>query len=78
MPILLSPDARNQLIRKDSDAGKDRRQEAKMMTEDEMAVWHHQLDMSLGKLLESWTGRSGVLRFMGWQRLGHDWVTELN
>ena len=44
MPILLSPDARNQLIRKDSDAGKDRRQEAKMMTEDEMAVWHHQLN----------------------------------
>ena len=25
-----------------------------------------------------WTGRSGVLQFMGWQRVGHDWVTELN
>ena len=25
-----------------------------------------------------WTGRPGVLRFMGSQRLGHDWVTELN
>ena len=25
-----------------------------------------------------WTGRPGVLRFMGWQRVGHDWVTELN
>ena len=25
-----------------------------------------------------WTGRSGVLRFMGSQRVGHDWVTELN
>ena len=24
-----------------------------------------------------WTGRSGVLRFMGSQRVGHDWVTEL-
>ena len=22
-----------------------------------------------------WTGRPGVLRFMGWQRVGHDWVT---
>ena len=22
-----------------------------------------------------WTGRSGVLRFMGWQRVGHDWAT---
>ena len=25
-----------------------------------------------------WTGRPGVLRFMGTQRVGHDWVTELN
>ena len=25
-----------------------------------------------------WTGRPSVLRFMGSQRVGHDWVTELN
>ena len=25
-----------------------------------------------------WIGRTGVLRFMGSQRVGHDWVTELN
>ena len=25
-----------------------------------------------------WTGRSGVLQFMGLQRVGHDWVTGLN
>ena len=25
-----------------------------------------------------WTGRPGVQRFMGSQRVGHDWVTELN
>ena len=25
-----------------------------------------------------WTGWPGVLRFMGLQRVGHDWVTELN
>ena len=25
-----------------------------------------------------WTGRPGVLRFMGSQRVGHDWVTEQN
>ena len=25
-----------------------------------------------------WTGRPGVLRFMGPQRVGHDWTTELN
>ena len=25
-----------------------------------------------------WTGRPAVLRFMGLQRVGHDWATELN
>ena len=25
-----------------------------------------------------WTGRPGVLQFLGSQRVGHDWVTELN
>ena len=25
-----------------------------------------------------WTGRPGMLQFMGWQRVGHHWVTELN
>ena len=32
------------LIEKDSDAGRDWRQEEKGMTEDEMAGWHHWLD----------------------------------
>ena len=43
-PILLLPDAKNWLISKDPDAGKDRRQEEKGMTEDEMVGWHHQLN----------------------------------
>ena len=42
-PILWSPDAKNWLIGKDPDAGKDSRQE-KGMTEDEMVGWHHWLD----------------------------------
>ena len=42
-PILWPPDAKNQLIRKDPDAGKDWRQE-KWMTEDEMVGWHHWLN----------------------------------
>ena len=42
-PILWSPDAKNWLIWKDCDAGKDWRQE-KGMTEDEMAAWHHQFN----------------------------------
>jgi len=43
-PILLPPDAKNWLIGKDPDAGKDWRQEEKGTTEDEMVGWHHQLD----------------------------------
>ena len=40
-PILWPPDVRNGLIGKDPDAGKDRGQEEKGITEDEMVVWHH-------------------------------------
>ena len=43
-PILLPPDAKNWLIGKDPDAGKDWRQEEKGMTEDEMVGWHYWLD----------------------------------
>ena len=43
-PILWPPDAKNWLIRKDPDAGKDWRQEEKGMTEDEMVGWHQWLN----------------------------------
>ena len=43
-PILWLPDAKNQLIGKDPDAGKDWRQEEKGTTEDDMVGWHHQLN----------------------------------
>ena len=37
------------------------------------------MEMSLSNSSSSWwTGRPGVLQFMGLQRAGHDWVTELN
>ena len=37
------------------------------------------MDVSLSDLWSCWwTGRPGVLRFMGSQRVGHDWATELN
>ena len=42
-PILWPPDAKNWLLGKDPDAGKDWRQE-KGMTEDEMIGWHHWFD----------------------------------
>ena len=40
-PALLPPDAKSLLIRKDPDAGKNRRQEEKRITEDKMVGWHH-------------------------------------
>ena len=43
-PILWTPDAKNWLLGKDPDAGKDWRQEEKGMTEDEMVGWHRWLD----------------------------------
>ena len=43
-PILWPPDAKNQLIGKDPDAGRDWRQEEKGTSEDEMARWYHRLD----------------------------------
>ena len=41
-PILWPPNAKSQLIGKDSDAGRDWGQEEKEMTECEMVGWHHQ------------------------------------
>ena len=43
-PILWPPYAKNWLIEKDCDAGKDWKQEEKGTTEDEMVGWHHRLD----------------------------------
>ena len=37
------------------------------------------VDMSLSKLKSWWwTGRPGLLQPMGLEKVGHDWVTELN
>ena len=74
-PILSPPDAKNWLIGKDPDAGKDWRQEEKGMTKDEMVGWHHRLDgheINFGS--RWWTGKPGVLQSMELQRVGHDWV----
>ena len=53
-PILWPPDAKNWLIGKAPDAGKDWRQEEKGMTEDEMVGWHNRFNgpVCLSKLWE--------------------------
>ena len=80
-PILWPPHAKSWLIGKDPDARRDWGQEEKGMTEDEMAGWQSPTQwtwvwVNCGSLW--WTGRPGVLRFMGSQRVGCDWATELN
>ena len=78
-PILWPPDAKNWLISKDPDAGKDWRQEEKGMTEDEMVGWYHQLNgHEFEQALELADREHGLLQSLGSQRVGHDWVTELN
>ena len=54
------------------------RQEEKGTKEDEMIGWHYRLD---GQEFEQALGvgdGQGSLASMGSQRIGHDWVTELN
>ena len=79
-PMLWPPDAKNWLIGKDSDAGKDWRREEKGTTEDEMVGWHHWLNgHEFEQTLEVGDGQGSLaLQSTGLQRVGHDWVTELN
>ena len=120
-PVLWPPHAKNWLIGKDSDAGRDWGQE-EMAAHSSILAWripgtgepgglpsmeshrvgHNWSDLAVagegddrgwdGSMASvtqwmwvwvnsgSWwrTGRPGVLRFMGLQRVGHDWATELN
>ena len=75
------PDAKNWLTGKDSDAGKDWRQEKKGMTEGEMNGWHQTASPTWWRWVWAslgywwWTRKPGM--FMGTQRVKHDWVTGL-
>ena len=77
-PILCPPDAKSWLIWKDPDAGKDWGQEEKGTTEDEMVSPTQWTWVWVDSRSWWWIGRPGVLWFMGSQRIGHDWGTELN
>ena len=80
VPILRPPDAKNWLIRKDPDAGKDWRQEEKGTPEDEMVGWHHWLDgHELKQALGVGDGQESLVCCSPWgHTVPHDWVTELN
>ena len=79
-PILWPPDAKNWLVWKDPDAGKDWRLEEKGTTEDKVVgmaspaqwtwVWVNSWSWW-------WTGRPGILQSMVSQRVGQDWATKL-
>ena len=82
-PILWPPDADSWLIWKAPNAGKDWGQEEKGITEDEIVVSHHWHNGHGFR----WTpgvgdGQGGLacwgLKFMGSQKVGHDWVIEWN
>ena len=78
-PILWPPVVKSRLTRKDPDAGKDWGQEEKWATEDEMVGWHHQLNACefVQDSGRQWrTGKPGMLKFMGLQRVGQDLATE--
>ena len=80
-PILWPPDAKSWLIGKDSDAGRDWGQEEKG-DERGWDGWMASPTLWTRVWVNSgiwwWTGRPGVLRFMGLQGVGHNWATELN
>ena len=78
-PILWPPDAKNWLIWKDPDAGKDWRQEEKGMTEDEMVGWHHTLNgHEFGWTLGVGDGQGGLACCSPWGRKESDTTEWLN
>ena len=78
--ILWPHDAKNWLIWKDPDAGKNWRREEKGTTEDEMVGWHHRCDGHEFDQASGVGARQGSLACCSpWgHKDGHNWATELN
>ena len=81
-PILWPPDAKNWLIWKNPDAGKDWGEEEKGTTEDEMVGWYHRLDghefeqaLGVGDGQEGlaycspWIAESDMTEWLNWTEL---------
>ena len=78
-PILWPPDAKNWLIWKDPDAGKDWGQEEKGTTEDEMVGWHHRLDgYEFEQTLGVGDGQGGLACCSPWGHKALDTTEQLN
>ena len=76
-PVLQPSDAKIQLIEKDPDAGKDWRQEEKVMTENEMVGITNSVDVSWATSERWWRmGNPRMLQSMRLQRVEHNWATE--
>ena len=79
LQILWPPDAKSWLIWKDSDAGKEWRQEEKGVTEDEMAGWHHRLSRhGFGWTPGIGDGQGGLACCGSWGRKESDTTEQLN
>ena len=78
-PIFWLPDAKNWLIGKDPDAGKDWRWEEKGMTEDEMVRWHHRLNgHEFEQALGVGDGQGGLACCSPWGHKESDWTEQMN
>ena len=72
-------DVKSWLIRKDSDAGKDWRQEEKGTTEDEMVGWHHWLNRhEFEQALGDGQGQGSLAGCSPWGRKESDMTERLN
>ena len=78
-PIVWPPPVKSRLIGKDSDAGRHWGQEGDnrgwdgWMLSPTQRTW-----VWINSRSWCWTGSPGMLQFMGSQRVGHDWATEMN
>ena len=79
-PVLWPPHVKSWLIGKDSDAGGigGRRKRGRRGWDGWMASLTRWTWVLVNSGSWWWTGRPGVLQFMGSQKVRHDWTTELN
>ena len=79
VPIIWPPDAKNWLIGKDPDAGKNWRQEEKGPTQDKMVGWHHWLDgHEFEQALGVGDGQGSLACYSPWGHKESDTTEQLN